>query len=189
MEPNVPIRVIIEDIEPYSVLHTTDQERQLILDALDDQIEQIRFSESFGERWLTLLTELRETVVESSSTLRLDVGEHDRLCSVLRGTNTGRFLVRRLGESEPECDLCDERGYVQIRVDGSDPWTICTDCKAALVSADGYRLLQWIDPEITADSEITIEWPDQNDETSLSQSTLEQYAQSQLIDTENSDGV
>lgn len=121
MQPNKPISVIIEDIEPYSVLHTTDQERQLILDTLDNQIEQISASESFGERWLTLLTELRETVAESSSALRLDVGEHDRLCSVLHGADTGEFLVRRLDESAPGCDLCDRRGYVQIRVDGSEP--------------------------------------------------------------------
>lgn len=178
MHPNTRIEVVIEDIKPYSVLHTTDRERQLILDTLDDQIEQIRVSGSFGERWLALLIELRETLVESSSTLRLDVDEHDRLCSVLRGTNTGGFLARRLSESAPECDFCDERGYVQIRVDGSEPWTVCADCQAALVSADGYRLLQWVDPEITVDSEITIEWPDQPDETSPSQSTLEQYDQS-----------
>lgn len=175
MQPNAPIRVVIEDINPYSVLHTTDQERQLILDTLDDEIEQIRASESFGERWLTLLTELRETVVESSSTLRLAVDEHDRLCSVLRGADTGKFLVSRLGESAPGCDLCDERGYVQIRVDGSEPWTICTDCKAALVSADGYRLLQWIDSKITSETDIIIEWPTKTTEDPPSQVTLERY--------------
>jgi len=50
MQPNEPISVVIEDIEPYSVPHTTDQERQLILDTLDDQTEQISASESFGEK-------------------------------------------------------------------------------------------------------------------------------------------
>lgn len=175
MQPNEPISVVIEDIEPYSVLHTTDQERQLILDTLDDQIEQISASESFGERWLTLLTELRETVAESSSALRLDVGEHDRLCSVLHGADTGEFLVRRLDESAPGCDLCDKRGYVQIRVDGSEPWTICTDYKAALVSTDDYRLLQCIDSEITSETDVIIEWPTKNTEDPPSQVTLERY--------------
>jgi hypothetical protein len=105
------------------------------------------------------LTELRETVAESSSTLRLDVGEHDRLCSVLHEADTGEFLVRRLDESAPGCDLCDKRGYVQIRVDGSEPWTICADYKAALVSTDNYRLFQRIDSEITSETDVTIEWP------------------------------
>lgn len=169
MQPKDHATVTIEDITPYSVIHLQEREKQHVLALIDEDIERSSAADSVPERRVSMLRDLRQTIADTSPTLRLTVGEHDRLRTVLRGAASGNATHKRLRDAEPECDWCDESGYMQLRVDDSDPWTICTDCKTAVLNAHAHHLLQWIDGRITADTELTYDWPTQDDTTATNQ--------------------
>lgn len=169
------IIVAIEDLAPYSSIHLTPQDQDVLTDAITERIERQTDTTPSNPSLIDALAELHEVVQQSAATLRLDVGQHDRLRTALRESSTGAYLASRLRRAEPDCYFgCEASGYQQIRIDDSVPYTICADCKAALMSADGFRLLQRIDPEVTADHEIITQHPDQGKETII-QTALDEY--------------
>lgn len=165
--------VHFEDIQPYSVLHVTPREKQNILDGLDDAITERRNSER--DRKTEHLTDLREQITQSSYTLRLGVGEHDRLKHALQNRERGGIFASRLRNAEPECANCDLSGFMQVRVDGGGPWTLCADCKSALQSSHGPYVLEELDPAFDSVSEISFTWPEKTDSPSFEQMSLVDY--------------
>lgn len=159
--PTPKVTVSIADLDPYSTLHVCPQEKQTILDALDERLDDLADNHSEDDPRYESVASLRATVQQASTTLRLSVGEHDRLVSALEWSSAEASL-RRLQNAEPECDVgCAASGYQQIQIDDGDIYTVCNDCKAAIVSSsDRVPVLRQLDPRITPEHDVTIEWPD-----------------------------
>ncbi|WP_154018249.1 hypothetical protein [Halolamina sediminis] len=159
--PAPEVTVSIADLNPYSTLHMCPQEKRSILEALDERLDDLGDNHSEDDPRYESVADLRATVQQASLTLRLSVEEHDRLVRELRWSSAEASL-RRLRNAEPECTVgCAESGYQRIQIDDGDVYTVCNDCKAAIVGpGDSVPVLRQLDPRITAEHDVTIEWPE-----------------------------
>jgi hypothetical protein len=168
--------VAIADLDPYSKLHIAPPEKRTILDAVNERLDRLSDEHAENDPMYESITSLRATVQQVSSTLRLSVEEHDRLKTVLR-TSSAEAPLRRLQRAEPECDVgCDKTGYQRIQIDDGDIYTVCNDCKAAIVSSgDRVPVLRQLDPRITSDHDVRIERVEKSKVNPIQQSELDDF--------------
>ena len=174
--PAPEVTVSIAGLNPYSTLHMCPQEKRSILEALDERLDDLGDNHSEDDPRYESVADLRATVQQASSTLRLSVEEHDRLVRELRWSSAEAAL-RRLRNAEPECAVgCATSGYQRIQIDDGDVYTVCNDCKAAIVGpGDRVPVLRQLDPRITAEHDVTIEWPDEANFEESEQTALDEF--------------
>ncbi|NHN60041.1 MULTISPECIES: hypothetical protein [Halorussus] len=147
--------LIVEEIEAFSTISITWEERQEILHDIDDKIEFQSQSDDISQvsPWLQ---HLRNTLHRQSLTINLERREHSQLKEIAKRWMRSEELIERLKRGRPECRWCDGSARYQIHLDESDPELICGECMMVLTTPHAYRLLQEIDPTVAPATEIMI---------------------------------
>lgn len=147
--------LIVEEIEAFSTISITWEERQEILHDIDDKIEFQSQSDDISQvsPWLQ---HLRNTLHRQSLTINLERREHSQLKEIAKRWMRSEKLMEQLKRGRSECRWCDEPARYQIHLDDSDPVLVCGECMTVLTTSHAYRLLQETDPTVAPATEIMI---------------------------------